>query len=244
MDHKVVEKFWASVEKTKNCWNWKGFLDKSGLPVIRMGTGIKNGKISLKEYSPRRVSLVLAGQELDPTARAQPWCDNKLCVNPDHLTHGDEARFWAKVQKLKEEDGGCWVWTAGQDKDMYGKFQISENGKTIYIRAHQYSWQLFTGRPCPRILQICHKCDHPWCVNPDHLFIGTTQDNTQDKVDKGRQAKGEDQGSAKLNNEKVKEIRELFATGNYTKQKLSDLFSVSRHSIYSIVLKKTWKHID
>jgi hypothetical protein len=243
MDPRVVEKFWNCVEKTSFCWNWTGFLDKKGGPVIRMSNGIKNGKVSLKEYSPRRISLLLIGAELNPKLQVQPWCKNRFCVNPDHLGHGDEARFWNKVQKLKEEDGGCWVWTAGQDKDMYGKFSYWNKDKLQFIRAHIYSWFLYSGRVPPEGVQVCHKCDHPYCVNPDHLFLGTTQDNTKDRDDKNRQCKGEASPHAKLTEEKVKEIRELFATGNYTRQQLSDLFKVSTSTMSYIILRKTWKHI-
>lgn len=236
MNEEVIKKFWAGVEKTKACWNWRGFTDKTGLPVIRTG-----GRKEFQEHSPRRISLQLAGQELDPTARVQPWCGNKLCLNPSHLAHGDEARFWAKVQKMGDDD--CWVWTAGQDKDMYGKFRLCKDGKKIDIRAHQYSWQLFAGRPAPPGARVCHKCDHPYCVNPAHLFLGTTSDNNRDRDQKGRQAKGETQGKVKLTEEKVREIRKLYATGEYTKQQLADLFSVVRSVIYGIVNNKSWKHV-
>lgn len=240
MDTRVIDKFWDGVEKTSSCWNWKGYLGKNGLPVIRMGT-VKDGRKGLEEYSPRRLSLMLAGKELDPTARVQPWCRNKLCLNPSHLAHGDEARFWAKVQKMGDDD--CWVWTASLDKDMYGKFRLSENGKKIDIRAHVYSWQLFSGRPVPKGVQVCHSCDHPYCVNPRHLFLGTTQDNTKDRNEKGRDAKGEKNGQSKLTVEKVKLIRELYATGNYTKQQLSDQFGVARSVIYNVVTRRRWKHV-
>lgn len=234
MDTIVIEKFWRSVERTKTCWNWTGPVGKSGLPVIRTGT-----RETFKEHSPRRISLQLAGKEISPSDRAQPLiCQNKLCVNPTHLVIGDEARFWAKVHRLGDDD--CWVWIAAQDKDMYGKFRV--DGKDI--RAHQYSWQLFSGRPVPPGIQVCHKCDHPYCVNPNHLFLGTTKDNTQDRHEKCRDARGEKIGSSKMNEEKVKEIRELYVTGNYTQDQLSNLYGVVQSVISSIVLEKTWKHVQ
>ena len=217
-----------------------GFLDKSNLPVIRFGNGIQDGRKTIVEYSPRRVSLEIAGRIMSPSERAQPLvCKNKLCVNPAHLIIGDEARFWVKVQRLGEDD--CWVWTASQDKDLYGRFRISENGKNIDIRAHQYSWQLHSGRPIPSGVQVCHHCDHPYCVNPKHLFLGTTQDNTKDRDEKGRQIQGESHHKSKLDIEKVKKIRELYASGTYTQQQLADQFEISRSVIYDIVTHRTWK---
>ena len=109
MKNKAIEKFWLNVEKTNFCWNWKGYLDKSGLPVIRLSNGIQNAKVSLIEFSPRRLSLELDNQIISKTERAQPLvCKNKLCVNPQHLIFGNIARFWAKVHKLNEMDG-CWI---------------------------------------------------------------------------------------------------------------------------------------
>lgn len=190
---RAKEKFWESVEQTSYCWNWTGYLDKSGLPVIRLGTQDGCG---LKEFSARKLSLELHNSPLEAGKHAQPLiCKNKLCVNPDHLVSGDEARFWANVHKFADD---CWIWTGGHDKDRYGKFHLSKDGKDIHIRAHKYSWQLYTGRPVPPGILVCHTCDTPWCVNPDHLFLGTNNDNTQDKVMKGRQARGETNGSAKL----------------------------------------------
>lgn len=234
MLEKIIEKFWSNVDQTKCCWNWTGPLEKSGLPVIRYFEG------KFKECSPRRVSLEISGKIISSTDRAQPLiCKNKLCVNPHHLVIGDEARFWAKVQKLNND---CWIWTASQDKDMYGKFRIYELGKKIDIRAHVYSWQLYTGRPVPTGSQVCHKCDHPYCVNPHHLFLGTTQDNTKDRDEKGRQAKGEKQGSSKLTEEKVKEIRELHKRGISIKQ-LSSQFQLSWTTIAYAINGKTWRHV-
>lgn len=237
MDSEICEKFLASIDSISNCWNWTGFTDKSGLPIIRVG-----GRTHFKEYSARRISLEISGKIIGRSDRVQPLiCKNKLCVNPSHLVSGDESRFWAKVQRLSEDD--CWIWTASQDKDMYGKFRIFESGKKIDIRAHQYSWQLFSGRPVPPGIKVCHTCDHPYCVNPKHLFLGTNQDNMDDMVQKDRQAKGKLIGSSKLDEVKVKEIRELYSTGNYTQQQLSDLFTVSRSVIGAIVRRDIWHHV-
>jgi len=242
VNDKAIEKFWLNIEKTNFCWNWKGYLDKSGLPVIRLSNGIRNGKVSLVEFSPRRLSLELDNQLIAKTERAQPLvCKNKLCVNPQHLIFGDVARFWAKVHKLGNND--CWVWTASQDKDMYGKFRLVKNGKKIDIRAHVYSWQLYVGRPIPISMIICHKCDKPYCVNPNHLFIGTTQDNANDMVKKGRSLKGERNAASKLTTVKVKKARDLFATGNYTKKQIAKLLSIAPSTTSNMLSGKSWQDI-
>lgn len=243
LNEKIVEKFWIGVQKTDACWNWIGFFDKSGLPVIRSNELRDDGKNHLIEVSPRRVSLQIAQRTISDDDRVLPLiCNNKICVNPEHLVHGDEARFWAKVQKLSGADD-CWVWTAAFDKDMYGKFRLSENGKKIDIRAHVYSWLLFTGLSHSKGLQVCHKCDHPYCVNPDHLFLGTVQDNMEDRDAKGRQTKGDKHPKSKITKEQVIEMRELFATGKYTKTQLSHLYKLSLSNTSAIIRRDIWKSV-
>ena len=230
------------MEKTKFCWKWTGFLNKNKSPVIRLSNVISYDKHSIVEFNPRRLSLELVGKTISPKEKVQLTCDNKLCVNPAHLVYGNEARFWNKVQRLSDDE--CWIWTAGQDKDMYGKFKLYYDGNLIDIRAHVYSWELFVGHPLPKNigLQVCHKCDHPYCVNPHHLFIGTTQDNTKDRDEKGRQARGEKHILSKLTEINVKEIRELHKNDMSITQ-LSHRFQVGWTTIACAINGKTWKHV-
>jgi hypothetical protein len=220
----VIAKFWASVQQTRFCWNWTGFLGKTGAPIIRDGA-----RASFAEYSPRQVSLILTGKE--PSNQSKPMCKNKLCVNPDHLVSGDVSRFWNKVIKLSE---GCWAWTGGHDKDMYGKFTYKLDGKKIHVRAHRYSWELHNNHKISTpLLQVCHTCDHPWCVNPSHLFLGTCEENLLDRDMKGRCP------LAKLNAAQVREIRELHQNG-MTVAQLSNLNGVLHDAIRNVITRKSW----
>lgn len=114
-----------------------------------------------------------------------------------------EQRFWAKVDKSSE----CWVWTAGRQHFGHGKFR--PNGSAPHVLAHRFSYELAYG-PIPDGLFVLHKCDNPPCVRPDHLFLGTQDDNMKDKVRKGRQAKGPENGRSKLTWEQAAEIRRRF----------------------------------
>ncbi len=92
---------------------------------------------------------------------------------------------------------------------------------------------------------VCHHCDTPLCVNPDHLFIGTVQDNSTDMVEKGRHVPvpGERSGAAKLKREEVLLIRQLHAEGCVRVDEIAQRFSVSPSTIHSIASGNTWSHI-
>lgn len=98
-------------------------------------------------------------------------------LNPVH-------NWWRKVHVTPD----CWLWTAGLDKDGYGKFAIGLGGHAqIHTRAHRFAYEVFVGT-IPDGYVVCHRCDNPPCVRPDHLFAGTSLDNNDDKVAKGRGA--------------------------------------------------------
>jgi len=109
-------------------------------------------------------------------------------------TSKDIARFWGKVDKEKSNtfynETRCWEWTAGCDTYGYGEITIGgENGRNM--RAHRISYELLFGE-IPDKLFVLHHCDNRACVNFEHLFLGTNQDNVDDMVNKGRQMHGDE----------------------------------------------------
>lgn len=90
-------------------------------------------------------------------------------------------RFWAKVDKT----GSCWLWTGAVDRDGYGSFTAFFDGQKKFLRAHRFAYQLCKGEIAHGLF-VCHSCDVPLCVNPDHLWLGTPADNVSDMLAKKR----------------------------------------------------------
>jgi HNH endonuclease len=148
-----------------------------------------------------------------------------------------EERFWMQVKKAE----ACWIWKGGTDQDGYGCFRGESHG-ILYHRAHRYSWALHNGRAVPKYALICHTCDQPRCVRPEHLYLGTSLDNMRDKIRKGRMrvAYGEQAGHAKLTEEQAKAI--LRDPRPYAE--ISADYNVTPATIGNLKQRRSWKHID
>ena len=137
-------------------------------------------------------------------------------------------RFFSRFVKL---DSGCWQWRAHTDKDGYGVLP----GDRKNTRAHRLSYELHKGQISDGFV-ICHHCDNPGCVNPDHLFVGTSKDNAQDALQKGRAYVGEKNGRSKLTKENIKEILSSELNGVQLAQK----FGVTRSTINRVKRREAW----
>lgn len=148
------------------------------------------------------------------------------------IDHNQKLNF---DKKYVRAENGCWIWTAYRDKDGYGNFGVAQ-------KAHRYSYKRFKG-VIPEGMLVCHTCDESSCVNPDHLFLGTTKDNHKDMCDKERIAKGEGSGASKLSEKDVKKIRKEYVNGHKSMSELGDEFGISATTACNIINFKTWKHV-
>ena len=149
-------------------------------------------------------------------------------------------RFWSKVDKVSShiyyKEIKCWTWIGATNKNMYGYFRVNDKIK----KSHRISWEIKYGQ-IPEGKRVLHHCDNPPCVNPEHLFLGTDKDNSQDALNKGRLfiPYGERHGQSKLTEEQVKSI--LKDTRFHTK--IATDYNVSRRTISYIKRGEAWKHV-
>jgi hypothetical protein len=144
-----------------------------------------------------------------------------------------EQRLLEKTKHI----GDCWIWTGTKSKSGYAL--IWHQGG--FCRAHRISYQLYCGE-IPIGMFVCHHCDNPACVNPNHLFVGTQKNNMADKLRKNRQTRGEGIKQSKLIATDIKAISILYSQ-RFRVGYLAKLFNISRMHIWRIVTGKNWTHL-
>jgi len=149
------------------------------------------------------------------------------------MIHTARERFY---KHFKKHENGCWIWTANK-AGKYGQLAYGTTSKY----AHRLSYELHVGE-IPKGMCVCHKCDTPLCVNPEHLFLGTVKDNNYDCMNKGRAAIGEKAGKVKLKESEVLEILKMSERG-IIQIDIATKFNISRQQVSYIKLNKAWKHI-
>ncbi len=144
------------------------------------------------------------------------------------------ARFWEQVDKR----GSCWLWIGPMNHKGYGAFAARLGGQK-YWRSHRFSWALHNGQN-PGNDMVIHSCDNRWCVNPDHLTVGTALQNEHDKIQKGRNTRGEVVNGAKLTPDIVRLIRR----GGRSDGAWAKKYGVHPTTIRNARIGKKWAHIE
>jgi hypothetical protein len=163
------------------------------------------------------------------------------------------SKFWDLVDRSRLGPGGCWEWQGRRRQDGYGR--VYDPRRKRQQGAHRISFELAYG-PIPGGLLVMHRCDHPPCVNPDHLEIGTIGRNTRDASARGRLAfggrnglvmlphrapHGERNRNAKLTSAQVSEMRRLRAENGMTYEKLAAIYCVGISTVGKIIKGRRWR---
>lgn len=169
-----------------------------------------------------------------------------------------------ELKSIPEPMSGCWLWLGAKSSGKYGT--MSHAGKNQ--RAHRLAWAAFRGS-IPHGSCVCHHCDNPGCINPDHLFLGTFADNNADRRKKHRDAwfnapeeraaclqkarnivrdrnlyaRGENQGHARLTTTKVRAIREMSKLGR-TQREIAAIFGVAQTTVQAVLSGRSWAHVS
>lgn len=174
------------------------------------------------------------------------------------MSRSPESRFWEKVNqdgpKQDHMETNCWEWTGFRTKDGYGRFRLEGHS----IGAHRFSFEGEHGE-VPADLCVLHHCDHPPCIRPDHLYLGSKKNNAEDRErrQRGNHARGDRHGTkthpglhsgqrnsrVKLSEASVRSIRAAFSDG-VPQAALADMHAVSRQAIFKIVNRLTWRLLE
>lgn len=145
-----------------------------------------------------------------------------------------------RLNKYVRRTPSCWIWTQDVYNYGYGKLSV---GKGKQRRAHRVMYELTCGE-IPKGMNVLHKCDNPRCVNPEHLFLGTQQDNVNDMMKKKRGGYktfyGENHGNAKLTWEQVDKMRELWQLKQHSQFQLADMYGITQQVVSKVVNYKAW----
>lgn len=143
-------------------------------------------------------------------------------------------RFEGKFIPVPES--GCWLWTGAVDDCGYGRIAVNKINRT----AHRISWLLHKG-DIPKNMCVCHVCDVPSCVNPNHLFLGTHASNMKDRDEKGRGyvPHGTQHGKCKLNET---EVINIFNDPRHRTEIAND-YDITKENVTAIKSGRTWKYL-
>lgn len=177
----------------------------------------------------------------------QKWLEKnrKVCpvCNIEHnIGNCIECSTRCKILNRNKKVNGCWEWQGKLSADGYGCLSDKINNEKD-ILVHRKSYELFKGE-IPEGMQVCHRCDNPCCCNPEHLWLGTPSENTQDCIRKGRRPHEKTRAisAGKITEEQVREIRELHKNGSLQKE-LQEKFKLSQSQISGIITHRFWRHV-
>jgi hypothetical protein len=176
----------------------------------------------------------------------------RFCSRKCYRGNGPSSLWRMFCERVSEPDeNGCIFWRGSLSRG-YGILQcIHKDAPSKITYAHRFAFEVANG-PIPEGMSVLHMCDEFYppgdftyraCVNPLHLFMGTSAENMADMAAKGRQKKGEDCYLSKLTADAVRSIRERAKNGE-VKSHIAKEFGISVGNLYAVVNRRTWRHID
>tara|TARA_Y100000034_G_C6892135_1_gene410639 strand:- start:994 stop:1527 length:534 start_codon:yes stop_codon:yes gene_type:complete len=175
---------------------------------------------------PRKYTCSLCEQEGHSSAKC-PNVTYEVVLNDRKIKYKTPEERIEK--RIKVEKSSCWIWQAC----VVSGFGMLTIGQKRYL-AHRYAFEIYSGRKIPRTYHVRQICGNKLCTNPEHLELAKGA---------SRIVKGEEHGGAKLTDENVKEIRVAYGSGEHTAPELAQQYQIGISTVYSVIAKRTWKHI-
>ena len=236
-------------ESLRLCARCRKLLQRTGRPINDL-TGRRFGSLTVVALKVRN------GSKTSWVARCD--CGNERIANGKCLRSGKTTccgckrgrwrpntptDFWALVDRFAPDThnqplGACWIWLGARDDDGYGRFSFGKED-----RAHRVAFTLESTAP-PGDLFVCHRCDNPSCVRPEHLFLGSHQDNMADMAAKhrSRQPLRHTYSAGKLNRELVLQIRSR-AGSHEPKRAIARALNVDEATVRRVLRGECWAHV-
>ena len=214
-----------------------GFVNASGQPDQRLARANLNHATNMNEASKEVPQNILGVKNYK--SKKQENSRNGLANPYPELTEKEKERFWVKVDKSNTD--GCWVWTSSIAGMGYGTFGIRRSGMARMYYAHRISF-LMAGGVLNNHLKVCHSCDNPACVKPDHLFSGTQQANMQDAASKHRVRFSAGHHNCKLTDEQVRQVRDIYSSGEKYQREIAEMFGIGQVQV-SRIIRKTRRYL-
>lgn len=217
------------VGNEKDCWNWTMRTNSSNRPIYSIVRDNRTYTLSVQ-----RISLEnFLGHPVE-SRYIDSVCGNPICCNPKHLGERDlHHRLFGNTHL--DDDTGCWEWLGAiSGKNGYGVITINGKAKS----AHRVSYEISVGK-IEKGLMVLHKCNNRICINPEHLYLGTHNDNMRDMAHT-QAVKGENNAMARLSESDVKEIKKLIKERTMFYRDIAEKYGVKRQTIKDIALGRTW----
>jgi hypothetical protein len=232
MDNQLREKIEKRITQVGDCWIWMGSVDGNGKPWLNTNSKVDGRSTHLIQHIMYEDMLgSVEARYLDNV------CGNLRCVNPGHQR---PRTLEARLSNFSvDEDTGCWLWNGTIAASGYGYLRI--RGKNYLV--HRTSYAHYNGIEIPNGLMVCHTCNVRRCMNPDHLYLGTHNDNMRDKAN-SNVMKGEENPKALLTKEQVIEIKRHISERKIVYRNIGKMYGVSRQAIKDIASGRTWAWVD
>lgn len=164
------------------------------------------------------------------------FSSSKLVIGDTEIDLGRLAKRFLSFVRF--DPSGCWIWNGGRGHFGHGRFHLTTRKPYKIVAAHRLAYWMHNG-PIQAGLIVCHRCDNPQCVNPNHLFLGTHKDNADDMRAKGRARYG---CNGKLNIAKVQDIKRRLAAGDRHKDIAAD-HAISDQTVWLISSGRLWRSV-